>query len=74
MKNIGYIYLALGVCVLILTILPPVFYLDIATLLLGGLLVSLGKDEIYREKKNEIYREKIRLNKEKKDGTNKTGE
>jgi len=51
MKNLGYVYLALGVCVLIITVLPPVFYMDIATLLLGGLLLVMGKDEIAMERK-----------------------
>jgi len=44
--------MALGVCVLILTILPPVFYMDIATFLLGFLLIFIGKDEINKEKEN----------------------
>ena len=54
MKNQGYIYMALGLCVLIITILPPVFYMDIATLLLGFLLIGIGKDEVKKEKDSYI--------------------
>ena len=46
-----YILIVAGFIIIFLTILPPTWYVDVGTLLLGVLLLLLGIMELNKEKK-----------------------
>ncbi len=46
-----YVLIVAGFIIIFLTILPPTWYVDVGTLLLGVLLLILGIMELNKEKK-----------------------
>jgi hypothetical protein len=53
-EMLKYALVLAGFIIIFLTILPPTWYVDVGTFMLGALLLLLGVMEINKEKKQEL--------------------